>query len=65
MRDTRAYPITLEEIERCLVALADTLRAEGRRGDMRPTLLREAAKIVAASGAGPGTVVPTDAPPAD
>jgi hypothetical protein len=50
MRDLRTYPVTLDEIEQCLLRLATEFAAEGRRGDMRPTLLRRAAKIVAASG---------------
>ena len=49
MRSLQTYPITLDEIERCLLTLADSIFAEGRRGDMRPTLLREAARIVKAS----------------
>lgn len=54
MRDLRTFPVTPDEIERCLLRLADTIGAEGRRGDMRPTLLREAAKIVAASRSSTG-----------
>ncbi len=48
MRDLRNYPITYDEIHACLQSLAGSIRDEGRRGDIRPMLLREAAKIVAA-----------------
>lgn len=46
MRNLLEYPITSVEIEGCLIALADELATEGGVGDMRPLLLREAAKIV-------------------
>ena len=49
MRDLRTYPITLAEIVSCLLRLAAEIASQGRRGDIRPLLLREAAKIVAAS----------------
>ena len=41
------YSATIDEIEQCLLRLAETIRAEGRRGDPRPMLLHQAAKIVA------------------
>ncbi len=53
MRDMRQHPITMAEIEACLTGLADAISQEGRRGDMRPTLLRAAAKIVAGTAAAP------------
>ncbi len=58
MRDLRAHPITTDEIEACLLRLATELASEGRRGDMRPILLREAAKRVVASK--PEAPAPTD-----
>ncbi len=58
MRDLRAHPITSAEIDACLLRLADELRSEGRRGDMRPLLLREAAKRLAA--AEPASDTPAD-----
>ena len=48
MTRPHAYAITYEKIDACLQHLADSIRLEGRRGDMRPMLLREAARIVAA-----------------
>ena len=48
MRNLKNQPITYDEIDACLQRLADAIRNEGRRGDMRPMLLREAARIVAA-----------------
>lgn len=49
MRDLRTYPITVAEIVACLLRLAEEVASEGQRGDPRALLLREAAKIVAAS----------------
>jgi hypothetical protein len=46
MRNLLVYPITIIEIEECLLRLSDEINAEERIGDMRPLLLREAAKIV-------------------
>jgi hypothetical protein len=59
MRDTAAHPITKEEIENCLIQLADEilnpLKGELPIGDMRPTLLYTAARIVKASAWQQGT----------
>ena len=49
MRDIRRFPITQAESVQCLLTLASQIRLEGRRGDMRPMLLRRAAKIVQAA----------------
>ena len=45
-------PVTTEEIVACLLRQAKDVAAEGRRGDPRPMLLREAAKIVTAASKG-------------
>lgn len=54
MRNLRRWPITLVEIEDCLLQLADEIgekdAEEQRFGDMRPLLLRAAAKIVKRTG---------------
>jgi hypothetical protein len=49
MRDLHRYPITLEEIERCLLTLSDEINKEEAMGDMRPLLLKTAAMIVSRS----------------
>jgi hypothetical protein len=49
MRDLRRFPVTVGEIERCLLEIAEGLPAD-QIGDMRPLLLRTAAKIVVRSG---------------
>lgn len=46
MRNLAQYPISREEISRLLTSLAEEFAAEQRLGDMRPLLLREAARIV-------------------
>lgn len=48
MRNLRKYPVTSREIEDCLENLADELSTgdDLRCGDMRPMLLKIAAKIV-------------------
>jgi hypothetical protein len=46
MRNLKAYPITLDEIEQCLLCLADELSKDESIGDMRPLLLRTAAEII-------------------
>ena len=50
MRNLSEYPITTAEIEACLLRLSEESSSQGRIGDMRPLLLREAAKIVANAG---------------
>lgn len=42
-----SYKVTYSKIEACIAALADSIRLEGRRGDPRPMLLEQAARIVA------------------
>lgn len=49
MRNLRDYPITKEEIIAFLVNLADKYATDGGIGDIRPSLLREAAKHVRGS----------------
>ena len=44
MRNLAEYPIDDDEIIECLKALANELASEERIGDMRPLLLKEAAK---------------------
>lgn len=48
MRNLKAHPISIVEIEKCLNDLAGQLAdLEPKRiGDMRPTLLRAAAKMI-------------------
>lgn len=46
MRNLRQYPITKQEILECLSTLAQDMLKEKRVGDMRPSLLQEASKIV-------------------
>ena len=46
MRDTTTHPITPTEIIECLDTLAEQLLSEELIGDMRPLLLREAARAV-------------------
>lgn len=48
MRNLKAYPVTSREIEDCLTNLSEELSTgdDLRCGDMRPLLLRMAAKIV-------------------
>jgi hypothetical protein len=46
MRNLKAYPITLDEIEQCLLCLAEELSKDELVGDMRPLLLQKAAEIV-------------------
>lgn len=50
MRDLRRYPVTIGEIEACLLQLSDEINSQELIGDMRPILLRTAAKIVCRSG---------------
>ena len=50
MRDLRKYPITCDEIVKCLTALAEELDARGQSGDIRPLLLREAARMIRKAG---------------
>jgi hypothetical protein len=50
MRNLARHPITLDEIERCLLQLSEELSDSGLIGDMRPLLLREAATIVRRTG---------------
>jgi hypothetical protein len=49
MRCLRTHPITDQEIIDCLMRLSSEIRGEGRRGDIRPMLLSEAATIVEAA----------------
>jgi hypothetical protein len=46
MRNLKAYPITLDEIEQCLLCFAEELSKDELIGDMRPLLLQTAAEIV-------------------
>jgi hypothetical protein len=50
MRNLAKYPITLDEIEACLLRLVVELDEPERIGDMTPLLLREAATIVRRTG---------------
>jgi hypothetical protein len=60
MRNIATHPITKEEIENCLIQLADEILnpPEGDMliGDMRPALLYTAARIVKESTWQQGTV---------
>lgn len=46
MRNLAVYPITSKEVEDCCNRLSDEMSKEKRVGDMRPILLRAAARIV-------------------
>ena len=53
MRNLRRYPITIHEIVECLEKLAEEINPPGPDmaiGDMRPLLLKEAARIVLRTG---------------
>lgn len=52
MRNLSEYPVTIGEIEECLLSLAKELECATpmRCGDMRPELLRAAAEIVVRAG---------------
>lgn len=46
MRNINKYPITVEEVVKALLDLADIINGEDRIGDMRPTLLKVAAQTI-------------------
>ena len=46
MRNLAKHPVTIDEIVDCLESQSKKLSEEKRVGDMRPLLLREAAKII-------------------
>ena len=52
MRDLKRYPVTVPEIEECLLKLSEELAAEELDGDMRPLLLRTAALMIQAQTVG-------------
>lgn len=46
MRNLIEYPITMDEIVRCLLDTAKEFEKEERIGDMRPILFAKAAEII-------------------
>lgn len=46
MRNLEEYPITMDEIVKCLIETAKAYEAEERIGDMKPILLTKAAEII-------------------
>lgn len=53
MRNLKERPVTISEIERCLLDFADEIEQQRMGGDMRPELLRTAAKLVVFAGVDP------------
>ena len=49
MRNLKQYPLTLQEITKCLEDLAQRISDEGFIGDIRPLCLRTAPQIVTRS----------------